>query len=200
MDIADLITDRRLLGPFFAGSSWDRWRAVLKASYGLPLSDVELPLFKEVAGDRAPPLRPVREIIICAGRGAGKDAIASAIAAHAAISLDPSCLRPGEKGSVLVVANSKDQAAIARDYTASYFERIPMLSQMVAGPTADGGILLKNGAEIITVANSMRAPRGRRIICAIFDECATWRSDESATPDHEVDAAVAPNSRATLAR
>ena len=51
MDIADLITDRRLLGPFFAGSSRDRWRAVLKASYGLPLSDVELPLFKEVAGD-----------------------------------------------------------------------------------------------------------------------------------------------------
>src|SRR3977135_3234823 len=169
MDIIDLITDPALLGPYFQGSSWDRWAAVSKATYALPRPEREIKLFHEVAGDRAPPSHPVSEVVIAAGRGAGKDAISSAFGTYEAINLDPAWLRPGERGTVMIIANSKDQASISAAYLAAYFERVPLLAQMVERISADE-VLLKNGAEIIVIPNSLRAPRCRRIICAIFNE------------------------------
>ena len=38
----------------FQGPSWDRWRAILKGAYALPMSGKELALFREVA-EREPP-------------------------------------------------------------------------------------------------------------------------------------------------
>jgi hypothetical protein len=190
--ITDVITDPRLLGPYFSGRSWDTWRCVLKASYGHNLSPRELTTFRQIAGERAPPQRPVREVVMVVGRGGGKDVAASTIAVHAALNLDPAILRPGEKGTVLVLANSKDQAMICRDYVLGYFQQQPLLAGMVAGRTPDGGLLLKNRAEIVVLANSLRAPRGRRIIAAVYDELGTWRDENGANPDAEVDAAVTP--------
>jgi hypothetical protein len=82
ISLSDAIEDPALFQPWFTGPSWDGWRAVLKASEGLRLSDSELTFFRSVA-ERDPPTRRVRELWIIAGRRAGKDSIASAIAAHA---------------------------------------------------------------------------------------------------------------------
>jgi hypothetical protein len=35
LSILDFVDDERLLGPHFEGTSWDRWRAVLKAAFAL---------------------------------------------------------------------------------------------------------------------------------------------------------------------
>ena len=59
--IIDVISHEHLLGPYFEGSSWDHWRAVLRAAYALPMTKRDLTLFREVAGDRAPPKHPLRE-------------------------------------------------------------------------------------------------------------------------------------------
>ena len=40
--ISDLMDNPKLLGPYFAGPSWDTWRAVLKASFAEKMSAAEL--------------------------------------------------------------------------------------------------------------------------------------------------------------
>jgi hypothetical protein len=190
-DILDTLDDAQLLGPYFEGASWDRWRACLKAAFGLPMTPEDLCLFAEVAGDRAPPGHSVRELVAVVGRGGGKDAIASAIATHLAVSSDFRRLRPGERGTIMCVACDRDQAAIALGYIRGYFERVPLLAAMVER-SRDDFIDLRNGASITVTTNSHRAPRGRTIVAAILDEAAFFRSEDSASPDFEVDAAISP--------
>src|ERR1700757_2007055 len=111
-------------------------RAVLKAAAAEPMSDREKAAFGAVAA-REPPARRVKELVCVAGRGAGKDSIASLIATCAAINFDPrGKLRPGEKATGMCLACDRHQAAILFRYIAGYFEAIPALKAMV---TAIGG-------------------------------------------------------------
>jgi hypothetical protein len=68
-----------LLEPFFRGPSWNMWRAVIKAAFAEKMTEAETDLFRSVA-DRDPPTKRVREFVTVAGRGAGKDSIASLLA------------------------------------------------------------------------------------------------------------------------
>jgi Terminase large subunit, T4likevirus-type, N-terminal len=191
MSIAETISDDRLLGPYFAGDSWARWRAVLKACQGEPpASDEERDLFRDVA-DREWPAAPVDELIAVIGRGGGKNAAASALAVHAALSVDPVRLRPGEYPAIFCFATDRRQARITKNYITALFEEVPLLAATVAENT-DDGLVLKNRAEIIIGTANHRAPRGRTIACAIMDEACFWRGEESASPDIEVDAAIGP--------
>src|SRR5258708_2395418 len=92
-----------LLGPYFDGPSWDRWKAVIRAAYALRMSPRDIELFKEVSGDREPPTSPVKELVCCIGRGGGKDSIASALVTYIGCYADHSGLRPGEHGTVLLL-------------------------------------------------------------------------------------------------
>jgi hypothetical protein len=62
MNIVQAADDEQLFGRWFAGPSWATWKAVLKAAFALPMDDVDLKLFRAVAGDRAPPRHRVREL------------------------------------------------------------------------------------------------------------------------------------------
>jgi hypothetical protein len=189
--LIDFIDDPAILGPHFEGPSWDRWRAVLKATFALPMTERDLALFREVAGDRTPPTKPVRELVAAVGRGGGKDSIAAALAAYIAATGDFSRLRPGERGTVLTLAVDRPQASIAFNYVRGYFEQVPLLSALVER-IGDDFVDLKTGAEVVVGTNSMRSVRGRTIAAAIYDEVAFWRDDAYANPDAEVDAAVSP--------
>lgn len=188
---AAAIADPTLLGAAFAGSSWDTWRAVLKAAYAEPLDAAELALFRAVAGDRNPPARRVRELVVIAGRRSGKDSIASAIAATAAVADYGAYLRPGERASVLCLAVDREQARIVNRYIAGYFETVPLLAPL-AVRAGDDGVELSNGVEVVVATNSYRSVRGRTIACAICDEAAFWRSDDAANPDVETYNAILP--------
>jgi hypothetical protein len=189
--IIDFIDDPALLGPFFAGPSWDRWRAVLKAAFALPMNYRDVELFDAVAGGRKPPPKAVDELDAICGRGSGKDSIAAALAAYVAVTGDFSRLRPGERGSILCLATDRDQAGIAFNYIKGLFEQVPLLAGLVERVTADT-IDLSTGASITVATNSFRGTRGRTVCLAIYDECAFWRSDDFAAPDVEVDAAISP--------
>jgi hypothetical protein len=76
--------DEALFAPWFAGSSWDGWRVVLRGAFGLPMTADEKSFFQSIA-DRDPPAKQVRELWICAGRRAGKDSVASLIGALCAV-------------------------------------------------------------------------------------------------------------------
>jgi hypothetical protein len=95
ISVSDAMASALLFGPFFRGPSWDTWRAVLRAAAAEPMSDCEKAAFGAVAA-REPPAKRVKELICVAGRGAGKDSIASLIATCAVINFDPrGRLRPG---------------------------------------------------------------------------------------------------------
>jgi hypothetical protein len=191
MDIVEFIEAPAFLGPHFVGDNWSTWKACLRAAYALPMTRLDRKTFAAVAGNRRPPRRAVDEFATVVGRGGGKDSAASAIAAFEAVRVDQKRLRPGERGTVLCLAVDRDQAAIVFRYIAAYFQRVPLLENMVERITSDT-IELSNGAEIVVGTNSYRSVRGRTLVCVIFDEVAYWRDDTSANPDSEVDNAVTP--------
>jgi hypothetical protein len=191
LTLPEALDDPALFGPWFSGRSWSVWRAVLKGAFALPMAEAEIELFRSVA-NRAPPKKRVRELWIIAGRRAGKDSVASAIATWFAAFVDyEGLLRPGESASVMCLAVDRLQARIVLKYTKAYFERIPMLSGLITRETIDG-LELSNNVELSVIANNFRGVRGRSIACAILDECAYYRDDNSASPDTETYSALVP--------
>jgi len=193
VNIIEAMDDPGVFQPWFAGASWDAWKAVLRAAFALPMSEADLATFARLAGGRKPPERRVRELWIVAGRRSGKDSIASGLAAWSAGIEQGHVgkLRPGELASVLCLACDRDQSRIVKGYADSYFTAIPELGGMNIRETRTG-LELDNGAEIVIATNSYRQARGRTILFAIFDECAFWRDESSATPDIETYRAILP--------
>lgn len=193
LSIVDAMTAPELFEPWFRGASWDGWRAILKAAYGLPMTSEELEFFAEVAGGRKPPTKRVRELWIIAGRRAGKDSVASLIAAYsAALFPHQDRLRPGERAQVMCLACDRDQAAIVKNYTRSYFDLIPALDGLVTSETKDG-FSLSNRVDVTVATNNFRSVRGRPLAIAILDELAYFRDENSASPDEELYVALKPS-------
>jgi hypothetical protein len=192
ISVSDAMASPKLFAPFFTGPSWDTWRAVIKAMFAEKMTAAEIDAFRAVA-ERDPPQQRVSEAVFVCGRGAGKDSVASLIAAHIAITFDPkgSKLRPGEVATILCLAVDREQAAIVLNYIRAYFEQVPALAALVKSIDRDG-VTLHNRVALVVGTNSYRSVRGRTIICAIFDEVAFWRDENSATPDVETAGAVAP--------
>lgn len=178
--------------------SWRNWLIVLRAAYGqgYTFNQDELAFFKSIAGGRNPPKNRVKELWLIVGRRGGKDSIASLIAVDAARFADCVALRPGERALIPCFATDRDQAGIVFNYIKGYFEEIPRLQSWLAADLPNsyrsGPIQLKNRTDIQVTTNNYRAPRGRPIATALFDEVAFWRSEDSATPDIETYRAVIP--------
>jgi len=189
-DIVAAMSERGLFRRWFEGPSWDPWRAVLRGTFALPMSAEERAFFRTVA-ERDPPSGPVREAWFICGRGAGKDSVASLIAAYTAALFKPVALRPGERALVACLACDRDQARIVLGYTGSFFCDVPPLRAMVQRETA-AGFELSNKVDIAIATNSFRSIRGRSTLCAILDECAFYRDERSANPDEELLAALMP--------
>jgi hypothetical protein len=192
MQIGTAFTDKRVFGSWFAGPSWDGWRAVLRAAFAEPITRAELTFFRSVA-KREPPSQRVKELWVIAGRRAGKDSIASGIAAHAAASFESAGrLRPGERALVACLAVDKAQAALVAGYIRAFFTEIPSLRALVERETADG-LTLSNGVDVSVMATDFRSIRGRTILCAILDELAYWRGEHTVSPDKEVLRGIKPS-------
>jgi hypothetical protein len=192
LSVSDVMSSKALLGSFFAGSSWDMWRSIIRAMSAEKMSTAEIETFRSVA-ERDPPTQPVSEAVFIAGRGAGKDSIATLIATNIAITFDPkrSKLRPGGKAVVMLLAVDRDQAGVAFNYIKGYFQEVPALAKLVKHIGNDS-IELRNRCCIEVHTNSYRSVRGRSLLCVICDEVAFWRSEDSATPDVETAGAVQP--------
>ena len=62
----------RVLGDQFGGSSWDAWRTVLASAFGLPLTDAQLALFKDVTYRETTPTEQASELWLLLGRRSGE--------------------------------------------------------------------------------------------------------------------------------
>jgi hypothetical protein len=190
------LTDRHLLGAELGPlESWQTWLIALKGAFALPLSDAERKVFAVIAGNRNPPTRRVKEVWAIIGRRSGKSRIAAALAVFFALFVQHK-LAPGERGCVLVLAATLDQAKTVFEYALAFLQASPVLRQEVVDATRSE-IRLRNGIVVAIHPNSFRTIRGRTLVACIFDEVAFWRSEESATPDTEVYRAALPSMMTT---
>jgi hypothetical protein len=186
------LRNKRLLGAALGeAGSWATWLAVLRAAFGLPLDADQQQLFASVSGGRAPPTKRVRELWALIGRKGGKSRMAAAIAVYCACFVKYKLSR-GERGMVLVLAMSMDQARVVFDYCIGFLSTSDVLRREVVSTTAHE-IRLRNGITIATHANSFRSVRGRTLCACIFDEACFWRDDTTAIPDTETYTAVLPS-------
>lgn len=191
MDIGAALTDPRVLQPFFAGASWDAWRAVLRGAFGERMTKAERKSFREVT-DREPPGERAKEVWIIAGRRCGKDSTASGVVTHIAASFEPAGrLRPGERALVALLACDRAQAQTVLGYTRAFFENVPALAALVRRATGDG-FELTNSVDIAIATNDFRAVRGRTILACVLDEVSFWSGETAASPDTEVYRALRP--------
>ena len=86
ISIHHALTDPQLLGAALGEqASWETWLVVLRAAYGLNLTDQQRETFLAVAGNRHPPTRRVRELWCQISRRSGKSRMAAALATFAAL-------------------------------------------------------------------------------------------------------------------
>jgi hypothetical protein len=192
INIDHALRDKRMLGAALDDiGTWATWRVALKAAFGLPLAGQERASFAAVAGERGAPRRRVRELWCVCGRRSGKSRISAAIAVYQALFVKHK-LAAGERGMVLVIAGSMDQAKTVFGYVKGFLDAAPALRREVASSTANE-ITLKNRIVIAVHSNSYRTVRGRTLVAAILDEVSFWRDEASATPDVETYRAVLPS-------
>jgi len=192
MPIDRALLDKRLLGAALDDpSTWQPWRMVLKAAFGLTLNRDEAQAFASVAGGRAPPAKRVRELWCVAGRRSGKSRIAAALAIYFAAFV-PHKLAAGERGMVLVLAASQEQARTVFAYVYGFLNESEALRKEIAS-TSKQEIRLRNGVIIAIHTNSFRTVRGRTLLGCVFDEAAFWRDETSVQPDIETYTAVLPS-------
>ncbi|MDN4501378.1 hypothetical protein QX776_03155 [Alteromonadaceae bacterium BrNp21-10] len=196
MNIIDAMSDPHLFKHQFGGDSWQAWRIILSAFYGLPIADDDLLLFKELTQLEKPPEAPRDELWLPVGRRGGKSNIAALIAVYEAFFNDYSDkLAAGEIGTVMLIAADRKQARSVMRYIGGLINYSPMLKQMVIRETTESIELVNRCCIEITTA-SMRSTRGYTCSAVILDEIAFWMID-GANPDREIINALRP-SLATL--
>jgi hypothetical protein len=127
------------------------------------------------------------------GRRGGKSRSMAILASYIAGCRDHrSVLAPGERGEIMILAQTKDQAARSFNFVCGAFSASKALRGLVESRTADT-LSLASGIDIIVRPASFRSTRGGTSIAIICDEIAFWRSDESANPDEEVLRALRPS-------
>jgi hypothetical protein len=186
MNIIEALDDPNLLGASIRDpDSWKPWRALLAASFGLPLSPDELALYRACVGRVVPLGAPAAYLWLVIGRRGGKSFAMALIAVYLAVFRDwCKYLSPGERAIVLLVAADREQAKILHRFCQGILGP-PILQSSVLNVTASE-IELKGGVTIEVVTRSYRSVRGRSVAVAILDELAFWRDDDSANPDSEV--------------
>lgn len=193
MNIIQAIDDPNLLRPMFKDrGTWGNWRIALKAIFGLPLEQDELPVFRQLTGRTTPPTEQVQECALVIGRRGGKSFVTALIAVYLACFRDYSvCLGPGERGVIMIIATDRKQARVIMRYVTALLRSVPMLAAMILRQDAES-VDLDNRITIEITTASYRTIRGYTIIAALCDEIAFWRSEDSANPAEEILAALRP--------
>jgi len=137
------------------------------------------------------PTRACAKLWAIVGRRGGKSRIAALIAVFIAIFIKYK-LAAGERGMVLVLAASMEQARVVFGYALAFLKESPVLRKEIVDTTSSE-IRLRSGVVIAVHANSFRSVRGRTLLACVFDEVSSGRDDTTATPDNETYTAVLPS-------
>ena len=191
ISILEAIGDQRLFGSAFRDlRTWRAWLVFLRALFGLKFDDEAQALFRECAGRSALPSKAFTEAWLVCGRRSGKSFIMALVAVFLAIFRDyRAYLGPGERAVVMIVAADRRQARQVLRYVRGLLA-VPVLKQEMVNDTADAIELSRS--TVIEVVTASHAVRGFSCAAALADELAFWPSEDSATPDVEIIAALRP--------
>jgi hypothetical protein len=144
-DIVQFATDPDLLDLALSPAQ----ETLLRAIYGLPLSDAQLELYRACTGRQTAPTDPFAEATVIAGARAGKDSRIAApiIGFEAVFGRHERHLARGEQGVIPLVAQDQRATQIAFGYIREYLTRSRLLNALVA-EVGTSEIALINGITI----------------------------------------------------
>jgi hypothetical protein len=189
----EALADPYLFGPIMSGSSWYGWRALLIAAAGDELTDDEREEFKRLTHREREPGKFCRELVVIAGRRAGKSTAMCILAIWVACLCDHrDTLARGEIGVVLMVSRDQRVSKMLLDRIAEIMALSEPLASMIVNRTQDAVVLVHN-VRIELRPASYTNLRGPTYLIVLADEVAFWlTSDDYANPDSEVLTAVRP--------
>lgn len=166
--------------------------AFLKSTYGLPLDDVELEIYRRGTGRETYVPREQREETLLGGRRGGKTGkIAARIVEYEALRIHR--IPRGERGYAMLIAPVIAQAKIAFDFILEDLLNSPVLFSKIA-KIRQNEIELKNRIVIGVYACSSITVRGRAAVTIVCEEFCFWRNEvTSVACDEEVLAALRPS-------
>jgi len=130
-NIIEAIKNPKLFGSlprFKKLKTWASWLVVLKAIFGLGMTDDELVLFNRHTGRSSPPVGGSKETYLNIGRRGGKSLISALITCFIASFID---FKPfttvGETLAVMCLTRDKEQARIVFRYVKAILNYIPAL-------------------------------------------------------------------------
>jgi hypothetical protein len=189
--------EQALDGPFAEAMSDfnpSSWRPFLRSLDGnAPLPDQQ-DMFAQCTGRSVGFSSPPRQAQACCGRRSGKTRIAALIVATAACFWDHAryLSRGGERARIMLLATSKDQSSVAKNYILALLESDEVTAPLIQSVSAEL-ISLSNRVDIVCTAASFRGVRGHSTPVVIGDEVAFWRDHEtSVNPAKEIFRALAP--------
>jgi hypothetical protein len=186
--LSQAMTDPQLFGNTFGAPSFWTWKVVARLIDGLPLTEPrELELFQQCTGRTKPPTKPVRRLILLAGRRAGKDRFMSSVAMWRAALLTnwKKYISVGEGAVVILIGADRKQAAILRRYCEGLLQA-PLLARECRRQTGDI-VEFRNGASLEIATNDARLVRGRSAIAVLGSECCQWRTEERSSSSNAED-------------
>ena len=200
MNIIQAIKDPNLFGPFFGNDlrSWRPWLAALRVIYGLPLKvgAQRRKVISQCTGRSISgfPATGFDSALILTGRRSGKSRVAAVVGAfEAVLAGHEKKLAKGERGVVPIIAPTKAQGRIVKDYLRAIFE-VPLLANELERETQHG-FDLKSGNRIEILAGDFRTIRGYTLLAAIVDEIAFFGIDDESKikSDTELVRAIKPS-------
>jgi hypothetical protein len=197
VNILQAMNEAELFGKTFKrgllrGDSYRNWKVFLSTLFGLPLIGDAPEAFRKYTGRTELPTAAFSECWCICGRRSGKSLIAAATAIYLAAFRDYEQFRaPGETLVLPIIAPDRRQCRVILSYVNGFLDGSPTLSTMVRNRLKES-IELTNGVRVEVHTANFRTVRGYTAIGAILDEAAFLRSDDSASPDTELLAAVRP--------
>lgn len=198
MNIIDAIKDRNLFRPFLGEdlTTWHNWMAALRVLYGLPFTKAGRKLAEQCTGrtEFPPPGRGFDTALYLIGRRSGKSRTSAIIGAYsAALAGAERKLAKGEHGVVAVVAPTRRQSQIVKQYLRAIFEA-PLLAGEVIAET-NTGFTLTHRICIEILTGDFRTARGFTLLACIVDEIAFFGIDEEVRvkSDTELIRAIKPS-------
>jgi len=184
-NLVEALQDRRVFGSAFSDlDSFTCWLIIIKAIFGLELSEEERQVFEYLTGRHHPNPEGHKRIFLVAGRRSGKSRISSTIAVFLALYVDwQRYLAPGEVAHIFTVSVDRAQSQVCLNYMKGLIEiAAPDLIEKV---TFDS-IILKNRVTMDVRACNYKTGRGHACAAILCDEIGYWQDSEGANPAQEV--------------
>ncbi len=186
-DIAQFVTDPQLLGLSLSPAQ----ETLLRAIYGLPMTEEQVDIHHACTGRTALPAGPFPEVTCIAGARSGKDSrIAAPVVLYEALfGGHEAHLHKGERGVIPLVAQDQRGTRVAFGYVRDYLLGSPLLAGQVAELLASE-IILVNGLAVYCFPCTQRSLRGWSIPAGAMDELAFYALEGQADSDVEVQTSI----------